>query len=494
MNLLIRDVLLVTVNAQDEVVQGDLLVREGEIVSVGPRVDPAAARVDRVIEGRGFIAIPGLVNAHCHLASYLFKGTHYDRPLEIWRQYGRAARRTPGDRHLYAGALMACLEMLRSGTTTVLDHHYAGVAAPFMGAESITRALRDSGMRAAMALTIADRAYEDTVPLDATTLDEAARREAERISAFENREGLEDCQRFLDAYRHVSPLLSPMIGPSAPQRCSDALLLACRELAERYGVGLHMHLLETRTQAVQCQRLYGTSAVRHLAAIGFLNPRLSTPHSVWVEEDDLPLLAEHGVVPVHNPASNLRLGSGLAKVPAMLRQGIAVALGTDGAPSNDTQNMFDAVRLAGLIHNPGEPDYERWLTPQQVLRMAAMGGARACQLAERCGSLEPGKRADVVLLRRGTPAFTPLNDVYGQLVYCENGSSVDSVLVDGRVVVEGGRSTLVDEAALTQEVEALRRELDPLVDEETERTRALEPSLRAMYLGAVAAFEPPDQG
>ncbi|MBI2912114.1 MAG: amidohydrolase family protein, partial [Chloroflexi bacterium] len=186
---------------------------------------------------------------------------------------------------------------------------------------------------------------------------------------------------------------------------------------------------------------------------------------------------------------NLRLGSGLAKVPAMLRQGMAVALGTDGAPSNDTQNMFDAVRLAALIHNPGEPDYERWLTPQQVLRMATLGGARACQVAGRTGSLEPGKRADVVLLRRGTPAFTPLNDVYGQLVYCENGSSVDTVLVDGHAVVEGGRSTLVDEAALTQEVEALRRELDPLVDEETERTRALEPALRAMYLGAVAAFE-----
>lgn len=484
MKLLIQDALLVTLNGRDEIVQGDLLIQDGEIVSVGPRVDPAAEAVDRVLDGRRFIAMPGLVSAHGHFAEYMFKGQFYNRPLEIWRQYSRAARRTVGEAHLYAGALLGCLEMLRSGTTTALDHHYSGFGGPHMGAEQIFRAMRDSGIRGRVALTLADRAYEQTVPLDAAALDAAARREAERISAYENSQDLEACRDFLERYRDFSPRLRPMIGPSAPQRCSDGLLLACKEMAERYDVGLHMHVLETKTQAIQCERMYGKSAFAHLAEIGFLNPRLSTPHSVWAKYNDLPLLAEHGVTPVHNPASNLWLGSGVAPVPAMLREGITVALGTDGASSNDTQNMFDAIRLAALIHNVTERDYERWLTPAQVLRMATAGGARACLMQGLVGSLEPGKRADVVLLRRGSTAYTPLNDVYGQLVYCENGSSVDTVLVDGQVVVESGRSTLVDEAALAEEAESLRRALEPAVAEEIERTRALEPGLRAMYLEA----------
>jgi 5-methylthioadenosine/S-adenosylhomocysteine deaminase len=484
--LLIQDSLLVTLNPGDEVLQGDLLIQDGAIALVGSRVDAAREQPDRVIDGRQFIAMPGLVSAHGHFAEYLFKGRHYDRPLEIWRQYGRAARRTLKGPHLYAGTSLACLEMLKSGTTTALDHHYTGMLEKHMGVDHVFRAMRDTGIRGVVAQTIADRAYEQTVPLDTSAMSEDARREAERISAFENRETLDDCIELIETYRDFSPRLKPMIGPSAPQRCTKELLLRSLELAHQYDVGLHMHVLETKTQAIQCQRLFGKSPFAYLADIGFLSPRLSTPHSVWAKYSDLPLIAKHQVTPIHNPASNLFLGSGLAMVPRMHREGITVALGTDGASSNDTQNIFDAMRLAALIHNVTEQDYEHWLTPRQVLRMGTLNGARACLLQDQIGSLEPGKRADVVLLRRNALAYTPLNDVYGQIAYCENGSNVDTVLVDGEVVVEGGRSTLVDEDALMREAEALRRELDPDVDEETRRTRALEPNLRKMYLEAVS--------
>ena len=219
--------------------------------------------------------------------------------------------------------------------------------------------------------------------------------------------------------------------------------------------------------------------MQHLASLGILGPSLSLAHAIWIEPADIALFAESGAMPVHNPASNLRIGSGLAPIRDFLSNGLSVALGTDGAASNDGQNMFDAMRLVALIHNQAGTDFHHWVTPSQALAMATRNGAQA--LGQDSGILASGKLADLVLLRRDTPAFTPLNDVMSQLVFCENGSSVDTVLVNGEVVVENGRLKKLDEREVLRWAAKARERLNPALEREMAAAKIMEPALAEMY-------------
>jgi cytosine/adenosine deaminase-related metal-dependent hydrolase len=263
------------------------------------------------------------------------------------------------------------------------------------------------------------------------------------------------------------------------QRCTDRLLIGSAELARKRKLPIHIHLAETKPQAVMGQRIYGTSLLRHLDEIGVLDEKMSLAHAIWVEPEDVNLFAKRGATPVHNPASNLRIGSGLAPLKEYLSAGVSVALGTDGAASNDGQNMFDAVRLATLIHNQAGSDFNDWIAPRQAIAMATRNGARAFGID--AGAIAPGKLADIVLLQRDTAAFTPLNDVFGQIVFCENGASVHSVLVDGEFVVEAGRLTKVDEAEVLRLATQARLRLDASIKREFAAAKTMEPSLTEMY-------------
>jgi 5-methylthioadenosine/S-adenosylhomocysteine deaminase len=263
------------------------------------------------------------------------------------------------------------------------------------------------------------------------------------------------------------------------QRCTDRLLVGSAELSRKRKLPIHIHLAETKPQAVMGQRIYGTSLLRHLDEIGVLDETMSLAHAIWVEPEDIELFAKRGATPVHNPASNLRIGSGLAPLKEYLSAGVSVALGTDGAASNDGQNMFDAVRLATLIHNQAGSDFNDWIAPRQAIAMATRNGARAFGID--AGAIAPGKLADIVLLQRDTAAFTPLNDVLGQLVFCENGASVHSVLVDGEFVVEAGRLTKVDEAEVLRLATQARLRLDSSIEREFAAAKTMEPSLTEMY-------------
>ena len=225
--------------------------------------------------------------------------------------------------------------------------------------------------------------------------------------------------------------------------------------------------------------MYLTALLKHLDSLGVLQTNLSLEHAIWIEENDVELFAKRGVTPVHNPASNLRIGSGLAPVKEWLAAGVNVGLGTDGSASNDGQNMFDAVRLAALIHNQAGTDFNDWVTPPQALAMATRNGARA--FGVNAGTIAPGKLADIVLLRRDTAAFTPLNNVMSQLVFCENGSSVDSVIVNGEVVVQDGRLAKVDEREVLRLATEARLRLDASIQTELAAARTTEPSLTEMY-------------
>ncbi len=481
MKTLIRNALLVTMNRQNDVIEnGSIVIDRNKLVYVGPTQWMPPGPFDKTIEGDRRIAMPGMVNAHCHSPANLVRGMLPSKPLEIWRAYYRASLRDMRDEDFYASALLGGMEMLKNGATTVLDHFFGNQACRFMGAGAAIQAMRDLGLRHVISLTLSDKNYEETIPLGETA--SHVTEEIQRMSASEakaTKAWLDDCEEFIDTFHDPNRLTSCCPGPSAVQRCSDELLRGAADIAHKRKLPMHIHLAETKAQAVMGKRLYGTSLLQHLASLGVLGPSLSLAHSVWIEPADIELFAKSGATPVHNPASNLRIGSGLAPVRDFLSAGVHVALGSDGAASNDGQNMFDALRLVALIHNQAGTDFNYWVKPSQALAMVTRNGARAFGLD--AGELAPGKMADLLLLRRDTAAFTPMNDVMSQLAFCENGSSVDTVIVNGEIVVEDGRLKKLDEMEVLRLANKARERLNPAIEREIATAKTMEPALAEMY-------------
>lgn len=481
MKLLIRDICILTMNENFEIIEHGTIVIDGNRLSyVGPAQSAPPGPFDRSIEGERMIAMPGMINSHCHSPANLVRGMMPSKPLEIWRAYYRASLRDMREEDFYASALLGGMEMLKTGTTTVLDHFFGNQACCFMGAGAAIQAMRDLGLRHVVALTLSDRNYEETIPLGSAAA--APDDEIKRMSQSEakaTQAWLNDCESFIETFHAPEKLTTACPGPSAVQRCTDELLVKAADMARRKSLPMHIHLAETKAQQLMGRQLYGTSLLQHLESLEVLDSNVSLAHAIWIDEGDVELFAGRGLTAVHNPASNLRLGSGLAPIRRYLAAGARVALGTDGAASNDSQNMFDAIRLSALIHNQAGTDFAQWTSPPQALRMATVNGARAFGLD--AGVLATNKLADVTLLRRDTPAFTPFNDLMGQLVFCENGSSVDTVIVNGEVVVESGRLTRMDEQEALALATKARERIDPSIQRELTAAKSVEPALSEMY-------------
>jgi 5-methylthioadenosine/S-adenosylhomocysteine deaminase len=456
MRVLIRGAALLALDDPEPVREGiDLLVEDGRIADVGPRVG-AASTPDRVVEARDRLVMPGLVNAHVHSHNNYFRGAFENLPLDlcvlqVWGIGARPEARRLTPRQVYARALLGCAEMLRTGTTTAVDDVNLNPCLTEEHVAAVVQAYEDSGMRAVVAPHVFDVPYHQSVPFLGDSLpaplrealEGGARADVPALAGF-----MRACaRRWGGSGRRVRF----GIGPSGPQRCSDALLLAMAEVAEECDLPLYIHLLETRTQAAMGPTVYGKTLVARLRDLGVLGPRVSLGHAVWVTPGDVQMLADARVTVCHLPVSNLRLGSGIAPVPRMLRAGVPVALGTDGVIGNDGMNMFEAIKFAALLHKVREPEPERWLGARDALRMATAGSSRSARL-EGTGAIAVGQPADLVLLDLRRASFAPRNNLLHQVVYAENGSSVDMVMADGRIVVEGGRVLTVDEAAVADEV------------------------------------------
>lgn len=433
----------------------DILVRGKRITAVGPAgtVVSDLSSVDRIVAGEGRLAIPGLINAHTHSPENLLKATSPSLPLELWLipLFAGIVEWTP--RLTYLSALSGAVEMLKTGTTAVLDHLWTleGVAWEYL--DAAMQAYRDAGIRAAVAPAIED---QDLV------LEAGAKRDLVFPDhPFTNRftdwpsinVQIDTLERFLASWHNAANgRLRCLIGPSGIHWCSSPLLQKCLRLAEQYGTGMHLHAVETSLQAAVLREMLGQGGIAFLGKEGVLRPGTSLAHAIWLEEGDLELLAETGTTVVHNPVSNLRLGSGRFPLIEACRRGVSVALGSDGSASNDTQSMFEVLKLAGLVHNAPDEDYQRWPSSAELLKLATSGGAAALGMVSDLGEIASGRLADLVLLDLESSAFFPLRDPYLHLVYCERGESVDTVIVDGRVVVDHGEIMTVDEQALRREL------------------------------------------
>ncbi|HLH23464.1 MAG TPA: amidohydrolase [Chloroflexota bacterium] len=482
MRTLIRDAAIVTVDAADTVLpRGDLVIENGRLAYVGPPDDARRReRYDAVFDGARHVAMPGLVNAHTHTYATLFKGSFERLPLDLWLVYMRSPTGRLSDEQLYLGSLVSAVEMLRTGTTTCLDHFFGNTSLAYGGMPQELAAMDAAGMRAAVAYVLADLKWEDTLPLDPRFV-QASGGAAAQVTGRETAQGLEAAAEFFAAYQGRYPRISLLVGPSAAHRLSDAMLAGCRALADRFGIGLHLHVGEAKSHAVQAREAFHTTLVGRLDALGVLGPDVSMAHCVWLDDDEFALAASRGATIIHNPASNLKLGSGVARVRRMRELGVNVAVATDGPCSSDNFNMFEALRLTALLHTSNQVDYRQWPAARDLLRMATINGARACGLQDEIGSLEVGKRADVVLLRRDSYALAADNDLPVQLVYCENGAAVDTVFVDGEIVVREGRCTRVDEQAVYRQVSATRAALQPGFAADLAAAAALEPAVHEMW-------------
>jgi 5-methylthioadenosine/S-adenosylhomocysteine deaminase len=417
----------------------DVLIERGTIVRVGDRLDRWGSEQ---IDATGMIVLPGLINAHMHSGENFNPGLYENLPLDVWfvrsHQVTRAA--PPTREAIYVRTLLGAALMLRSGTTTAVDFLYEAPAITLDTLEPVVQAYRDAGLRATILLGVADMPFAQSLPLDG----EAAIAAAEEATPPSLRSILELADAAVSRWDEPDGLIRIGLGPSAPQRCSPELLRATIDLARERGLAWQTHVLETKTQAVTCRDWHGASFIELMRRQGVLGPASTLVHTVWLSDDDIEVMADSGCTAVHCLLSNLRLGDGFARVPALMRAGVPLALGTDGRGCDETLDMFELTKMTALVHKARGGDYHSWPNAADAFRMATAGGSSVAGHGQQLGRLEPGAKGDLVLLRRDSLALAPVNDLVRQLVYGAPSRDVDTVIVDGRVVVRSGQLTGVD--------------------------------------------------
>lgn len=394
-----------------------LLIEGGRIARIGEaaELEAGGGRFDRVIEGDGKLVMPGLVNAHTHLAMVLFRGYADDLPLREWLEEAI----WPAERHLepqevYWAALLGIAELLRSGVTAFADMYF------YM--DEVAKAVEVSGIRAQLSygMIAPDR--------------ERAERELER--------GLELVERW---HGRADGRIKVALAPHAPYTCGEWLWRRAVEAAQEHGVMIHTHLSETAQEVADSFARYGKSPVEYLADLGAFAAPVLAAHCVHLSGRDIELLAEHDVQVVHNPSSNMKIGSGIAPVEKLLKAGVNVALGTDGAGTNNNLDMWEELRLAAFLAKVGGGPTA--LPAPQALKLATLNGARALRLdSEGVGPLREGQAADLIILNLEGPHLTPRYNLVSNLAYALNSADVETVIVAGKILMEGREIKSFDEA------------------------------------------------
>lgn len=443
-DITITNALILPMTEEKKSFNGYVRVEGGAIAEVGAGPSPQF-RSEQFIDAAGAVLMPGLVNAHTHLYQVLLRAVWEDLPLMPWlkRIYGAAQALRP--EHFYAGSLLGCIEAIRSGVTTVCEHNFLNPD-PQCAFETV-RAIRESGLRAVFARTIMDTG--EIVPECTKEKPEVAFGRIESILA-----------------RHKgSEKLTFMTGPNTPPiNTTPALLKEIRRFADANGIGISAHVAESKS-VVECVRQqHGKKGVvEFLQQFGIPGHNSIFAHSVHVSEDEIAILKETGSSVSHNPVSNMMLGDGVAPVVEMLRQEVNVALGTDGAASNHSQDLFDTMKSASLLQKVHHQN-AGVIKPYDVLRMATVGGAKALGLGSVCGTIEAGKRADLIVVDLETIHAQPINDVYSQIVHCAKAADVQTVIVNGEVLMKDRELARHDEGRLLADARRVNMDLMQRVD------------------------------
>ncbi len=436
----------------------DLLIEEGKIIEIdlpGMSVPDGAAEVN----AKGMMLMPGLINAHTHGHGSLGKGLGDRWTLEHLLHAGPwiNGHRTLEDKRL--STKLNAAEMVLKGCTATYDLYFEFPAPTLEGMHAVAMGYADVGVRSTIAPMMADHTLYTAIPELLAVFPDSAQKQLSQIRAAPAREILKACAALLIDWPYDLRRTKLALAPTIPLHCSDEFLIGCRDLALEYEVGLHMHLSESRIQAVSGLERYGKTLTAYLDDVGMLSPRFTGAHCVWLDDDDVKRLADNGCSVAHNPGSNLRLGNGIAPARRMLADGVNVGIGTDGSQCADHQNMFEAMRLASFVSRVVTPDTEGWLETAEVIAMATRGSAEALGFGSSIGRLEPGARADIVFLDLTNINFVPLNDPVNQIVHTEDSSAVHSVMVDGDFILENRQFTTIDYEKLCRDAESASERL-----------------------------------
>ncbi|UCF94963.1 MAG: amidohydrolase [Desulfobacterales bacterium] len=406
-DILITNGIVLTMDSNDsEIANGAVAIKGDQIAAVGPAADLAPWKAARVIDAQGGIIMPGLVNTHTHAAMTCFRGLADDLPLMTWLdEHIFPAESHLDARKVYCGALLACAEMILSGTTCFCDM--------YLFEDAVAQAAKDAGIRAVVGEVLYDFPSPNYGPI-------------EQGFAY---------SEMLIAKWQDDPLITIAIEPHSPYLCAPDLLQRAFSLTEAHGIPLVIHLSETPGEVAALKEKYGRTPVQHLADLGLLAPNLLACHCVALTAEDIALLARFDVKVAHNPESNMKLASGIAPIPQLLDRGICVGLGTDGCASNNNLDLFQEMDTTAKLHKVKTLD-PTVLDARTVLRMATVQGATALGLGAMTGSLQPGRRADLIIVDIRKPHLTPMYHPASHLVYAAKGSDVTTSIINGRIVME----------------------------------------------------------
>ena len=432
-DLVVTNGTVVTMDAQRHVIEnGAVAVRGDSIVAVGPSAD-IAAQYDaaKIVDARGAIVMPGLINGHAHAAMSLFRGMADDLALDDWLKkyiFPAEARNVTEDFVVW-GTRLGMLEMLRGGITTYADMYYFE--------DAVARVTKEAGMRGVLGETIIDFPAPDNKTVA---------------------QALEYTQKFIEHWKG-DPLIVAAAAPHSMYTCSAKTLQEAAALARRNHAPILIHVAEAPFELQLSREKYGITPVGYLAREGILGPDVTGAHCVWVDQADIATLVQYGVGCTNNPSSNMKTAAGVSPVVDMLAAGAAGGLATDGAASNNNQDMFEEMDLAAKLQKITRMD-SRALPAEQVVEMATIGGARAVHLEKLIGSLEAGKKADLIVVDTTAPHATPMYNVYSQLVYALKATDVRSVVIGGNMVMEDRKMLTLDETAILVKANEYKKQIE----------------------------------
>ena len=425
--ILIKNALILNPNNFENKKQS-LLIKDDLIAEISDEIDDSNA--DKIIDAEGKILLPGLINTHTHLSMTLFRGLADDLSLDSWLNdhIWPMEANLNGD-YCYIGALLGAVELIKSGTTTFSDMYF------YM--EDVARAVDDAGIRAVLSYGMID-------------FSDAERREAE---IKENMALYDACNGMADGRIKV------FFGPHSPYTASEELLVKVRELADEHNIGIHIHVSETQKEINDSLDERGIRPFEYLEKIGFLGPDVVAAHCVWLSDEEIEIIKKHGVKVSHNPCSNMKLASGVAPVSKLIENDICVSIGTDGASSNNNLDLIEELKTASLLQKVSTLD-PKVLTSDEAIEMATIKGAEALGLDDEIGSIEVGKKADIILIDTNSANMVPdSSSLSSNVIYSANGSNVDTTICNGKILMENKKLTTLDEDEIYAKAKQAIKEL-----------------------------------
>ena len=426
--ILIKNALILNPTSNFNNKKQSLLIKNDKIAEIADEIDETD--IDKIIDASGKILLPGLVNTHTHLSMTLFRGVADDLSLDSWLNdhIWPMEANLNGD-YCYIGALLGAVEMIRSGTTTFSDMYF------YM--EDVARAVDEAGLRAVLSYGMIDFGDEE-------------RRQAEikeNLTLFENCNGMADGR------------IKVFLGPHSPYTASEELLIKVRELADEYNMGIHIHVSETEKEINDVSEEKGLRPFEYLDKIGFLGPDVVAAHSVWLSDEEIEIIRKNNVKISHNPCSNMKLASGVAPVSKLIENDICVSIGTDGASSNNNLDLIEELKTASLLQKVSTLD-PKVLNSDEAIAMGTIKGAEALGLDSEIGSIEVGKKADIILIDTNSANMVPdSSSLSSNVIYSANGSNVDTTICNGKVLMENKELVYLDEQEIYAKAKQAIKEL-----------------------------------